>query len=189
MSKDFVAKSWLYRIPVLSMSTYDERGHPHALNAAWGGMFTDETIGLCLSAEHKTTKNILATRAFTVSMATVETIEACDYVGIVSGNRVTDKFARAGFHATRSAHVNAPLIDELPMALECELLSYDPESCHLTGRIVNISADERILTEGRIDPARLRPVTYDPVRLEYRELGATVARAFSCGKRLDPAKK
>lgn len=110
-------------------------------------------------------------------------------MGIVSGNRVTDKFARAGFHATRSAHVNAPLIDELPMALECELLSYDPESCHLTGRIVNISADERILTDGQIDPALLHPVTYDPVRLEYRELGATVARAFSCGKRLDPAKK
>lgn len=189
MRKDFGAKSWLYPMPVLIVAAYDEQGLPNAMNAAWGGMFTDETIGLCLSAEHKTTKNILATRAFTVSMATVETIEACDYVGIVSGNRVTDKFARAGFHATRSAHVNAPLIDELPMALECELLSYDPESCHLTGRIVNISADESILTEGRIDPARLRPVTYDPVRLEYRELGATVARAFSCGKRLDPAKK
>lgn len=122
-------------------------------------------------------------------MATVETIEACDYVGIVSGNRVADKFTRAGFHATRSPHVNAPLIDELPMALECELLAFDPESCHLTGRIVNISADERILTDGQIDPALLHPVTYDPVRLEYRALGAPLAKAFACGKRLDAAKK
>jgi flavin reductase (DIM6/NTAB) family NADH-FMN oxidoreductase RutF len=157
MRKDFGAKSWLYPMPVLIVAAYDEHGVPNAMNAAWGGMFTDETVGLCLSAGHKTTKNILATRAFTVSMATVETIEACDYVGIVSGNRVADKFTRAGFHATRSPHVNAPLIDELPMTLECELLAFDPESCHLTGRIVNISADERILTDGQIDPALLHP--------------------------------
>ena len=189
MRKDFGAKSWLYPMPVLIVAAYDEHGVPNAMNAAWGGMFTDETVGLCLSTGHKTTKNILATRAFTVSMATVETIEACDYVGIVSGNRVADKFTRAGFHATRSPHVNAPLIDELPMTLECELLAFDPESCHLTGRIVNISADERILTDGQIDPALLHPVTYDPVRLEYRALGAPLAKAFACGKRLDAAKK
>ena len=96
MRKDFGAKSWLYPMPVLIVAAYDEHGVPNAMNAAWGGMFTDETVGLCLSAGHKTTKNILATRAFTVSMATVETIEACDYVGIVSGNRVADKFTRAG---------------------------------------------------------------------------------------------
>ena len=125
MRKDFGAKSWLYPMPVLIVAAYDEHGVPNAMNAAWGGMFTDETVGLSLSAGHKTTKNILATRAFTVSMATVETIEACDYVGIVSGNRVADKFTRAGFHATRSPHVNAPLIDELPMTLECELLAFD----------------------------------------------------------------
>lgn len=184
MKKDFGAKSWLYPMPVLIVAAYDEQGTPNVMNAAWGGMFTDETIGLCLSAGHKTTKNILATRAFTVSMATVDEAAACDYVGIVSGNTVPDKFARAGFHATRSTHVNAPLIDELPMTLECELLFYDPESCHLTGRIVNISADERILTDGRIDPRKLRPITYDPVHLEYIELGTPVARAFDCGKKL-----
>lgn len=138
----------------------------------------------CLSAGHKTTKNILATRAFTVSMATVDQVAACDYAGIVSGNKVPDKFSRAGFHATPSAHVNAPMIDELPMTLECELLSYDPASCHLTGRIVNISADESILTDGQIDLRKLRPISFDPIHLEYIELGATVDKAFSCGKKL-----
>lgn len=184
MRKDFGSKSWLYPMPSLIVAAYDEQGAPNAMIAAWGGMFSDETIGICLSAGHKTTKNILATRAFTVSMATVEQVTACDYVGIVSGNSVPDKFARAGFHATRSAHVNAPVIDELPMTLECELLSFDPESCHLVGRIVNISADERILTDGQIDLRKLRPITYDPVRLEYVELGATIEKAFACGKKL-----
>ena len=160
MKKDFGSKSWLYPMPVLIVAAYDEQGVPNVMNAAWGGMFTDETIGICLSAGHKTTKNILATRAFTVSMATVDQVTACDYAGIV------------------------PMIDELPMTLECELLSYDPESCHLTGRIVNISADESILTDGQIDLRKLRPISFDPIHLEYIELGATVDKAFSCGKKL-----
>ena len=81
MKKDFGSKSWLYPMPVLIVAAYDEQGVPNVMNAAWGGMFTDETIGICLSAGHKTTKNILATRAFTVSMATVDQVAACDYAG------------------------------------------------------------------------------------------------------------
>ena len=154
------------------------------MNAAWGGIFTDEMIGICLSERHKTTQNILYTRAFTVSMATAEQVVACDYVGLESGNRVPDKFAKAGFHATRSEFVNAPLIDELPMALECEFVSYDKESCHLVGKIVNITADESVLTEGKIDPSKLRPITFDPINHAYLELGAKVNDAFSCGKQL-----
>lgn len=96
MKKDFGSKSWLYPMPVLIVAAYDEQGVPNVMNAAWDGMFTDETIGICLSAGHKTTKNILATRAFTVSMATVDQVAACDYAGIVSGNKVPDKFARGG---------------------------------------------------------------------------------------------
>ena len=184
MKKNLGIVQAVYPMPVLIVAAYNEQGVPNVMNAAWGGMFTDETIGICLSAGHKTTKNILATRAFTVSMATVDQVTACDYAGIVSGNKVPDKFARAGFHATPSTHVNAPMIDELPMTLECELLSYDPASCHLTGRIVNISADESILTDGQIDLRKLRPISFDPIHLEYIELGATVDKAFSCGKKL-----
>ena len=102
MRKNFGSKSWLYPMPVLIVAAYDADGKANAMNAAWGGMFTDEHIGICISAGHKTTKNILSTRAFTVSMATVEQIAACDYVGIVSGNREADKFAKAGFTALRS---------------------------------------------------------------------------------------
>lgn len=152
------------------------------MNAAWGGIDLDDQINLCLSAGHKTVKNLLITKAFTVSMATVEQMVACDYVGIVSGNREPDKFAKAGFHATKSEFVNAPLIDELPMAVECEVLSYAPETCHLIGRIVNVSADEAILDEkGKIDPAKLRPIVFDPVHNDYLVVGEKVGNAFKDG--------
>lgn len=184
MRKSFGPKSWLYPMPVLIVAAYDAEGKPNAMNAAWGGIFTDDQIGICLSAGHKTTKNILATRAFTVSMATAEQVTACDYVGLVSGNKEPDKFSKAGFTAVRSALVNAPIIAELPFTLECEVVSYDKESNHLVGRIVNVSADERILTDGQIDYCKLRPITYDPIGHHYIELGAVVGDAFSEGKKL-----
>lgn len=184
MRKNFGKKSWLYPMPVLIVAAYDEVGIPNAMNAAWGGIFTDETIGVCLSEGHKTTKNIRTTGAFTVSVATADTVTACDYVGLVSGNKEPDKFAKAGFTATKSQFVNAPIINELPMTLECELLSYDEESNHLVGRIVNISADEKILTDGKIDVAKLHPITYDPIGYNYFELGTKVGNAFSEGKKL-----
>lgn len=184
MRKNFGAKSWLYPMPVLIVAAYDSEGVPNAMNAAWGGIYTDETIGICISEGHKTTKNILQTRAFTVSMATVEQLAACDYVGIVSGNKERDKFAKAGFTAVHSEVVNAPIINELPFTLECELVSYDSESNHLVGRIVNVSADETILTDGKIDYRLLRPITYDPINHKYIELGAVVGNAFSDGKKL-----
>lgn len=184
MRKNFGAKSWLYPMPVLIVAAYDEQGKPNAMNAAWGGIHTDDHIGLCLSEGHKTTKNILATKAFTVSMATADELAACDYVGIVSGNKEPDKFAKAGFTAERSEFVNAPIINELPFRLECELVSYDEPSNHLIGRIVNVCADERILTEGKIDYRKLRPITYDPINHHYIGLGEVVGNAFADGKSL-----
>ena len=123
MRKNFGAKPWTYPQPVFIVATYDEAGHPDAMNAAWGGIDYDDQLNLCLSAEHKTVKNLLASRAFTVSMGTADQLTACDYVGIVSGNKVPDKVERAGFHTVKSEFVNAPLIEELPMAVECELIS------------------------------------------------------------------
>lgn len=171
-------------MPVLIVAAYDEQGIPNAMNAAWGGMFTDEHIGICISEGHKTTKNILSTKAFTVSMATIEQLAACDYVGIVSGNREPEKFSKAGFTAQRSEAVNAPIIEQLPMTLECEMLSYDKENNHLVGRIVNVSADESVLTDGKIDYRKLRPITYDPINHHYIALGEVAGNAFADGKKL-----
>ena len=185
MRKNFGAKPMCYPMPVYIIGTYGENDTPNAMNAAWGGISEDTEISICISAGHKTTKNILERKAFTVSMATADHVAACDYVGIVSGNKEPDKFARAGFHATKSEFVDAPLIDELPMALECRLISYDPESCRLVGEIVNVSADESVLGEnGKVDAAKLRPITYDPMNHHYLVLGEQVGQAFHDGLKL-----
>ena len=182
MRKNFGAKPMCYPMPVYIIGTYGADGTPNAMNAAWGGISEETEISICISADHKTTENILLRKAFTVSMATAKYIAACDYVGIVSGSKVPDKFAKAGFHATKSEFVDAPLIDELPMALECELISYDRESCHRVGRIVNVSADESVLGEnGKVDVSKLQPITFDPMNNHYLVLGEKVGQAFHDG--------
>ena len=182
MRKHFGAKAMLYPMPVLILAAWGEDGVPCAMNAAWGGISEETEISMCISPEHKTMKNILARGAFTVSMADADHVAACDYVGVVSGNDVPDKFAKAGFHATQSGSVDAPLIEELPMALECRMISYDADSCRLVGEIVNVCADERVLDEnGKIDPQKLRPITYDPVHHAYLVLGEKVGNAFRDG--------
>lgn len=188
MRKDFGVRTWLYPMPVLIVAAYDENGVANAMNAAWGGIYTDNMVGICLSEGHKTTKNILSAKAFTVSVATKDSVVACDYVGIVSGNKESDKLAKAGFSTVKSKHVNAPIIEQLPMTLECELVSYDEESCYMVGRIVNVSAEESILTEdGNIDAFKLQPIIYDPVNHDYLSIGEKVAKAFSAGKQLKTA--
>lgn len=185
MRKNFGAKYHLYPQPVFIIGSYDENGVPNAMNAAWGGLSEEAEVSICVSAGHKTTKNILARGAFTVSMAVADYVAACDYVGVVSGNKVPDKVARAGFHTTKSEFVDAPLFDELPMAVECRLVSYDEETCRLVGEIVNVSADESVLGEnGKVDPAKLRPITFDSMNNAYLVLGEKVGNAFSDGLKL-----
>lgn len=106
MRKNFGAKPWTYPQPVFILATYGEDGTPDAMNAAWGGISDDKELSMCISAGHKTTANILSRKAFTVSMATVEQMVACDYVGIESGNNVANKLEKAGWHTTKSEFVN-----------------------------------------------------------------------------------
>ena len=136
MRKNFGSKPVCYPQPVFIIGTYDENGTPDAMNAAWGGISEENEVSICISENHKTTENILVKKAFTVSMATADYVKECDYLGIVSGYKVPDKLDVCGFHTERSQFVDAPLIDELPMALECEMISYDPETCRLVGQIV-----------------------------------------------------
>ena len=185
MRKNFGAKPYTYPQPVFIIGTYDENGVPDAMNAAWGGISESTEITICVDDSHKTTKNFLATGAFTVSMADAAHVAECDYVGVVSANDVPDKVAKAGFHVTKSEFVNEPLFDERPLALECKVISYDKESCRLVGEIVNVSADEKVLGEnGKVDPAKLRPITYDSMNHTYLVLGEKVGNAFKDGLKL-----
>ena len=184
MRKDFGVKSWFYPLPVLIIGTYNEDGTADAMNAAWGGLYDADKVVLCLSAGHKTTKNIKARGAFTVSFADAAHVVPSDYVGLVFGNTEPEKMAKSGFHTTKSERVDAPLIDELPVALECELIRIN-EDGNVIGRIVNVSVDESVLgADGGIDFAKFRPIAFEPAHSAYHVLGEKVGDAFRDGGKL-----
>ena len=184
MRKDFGVKTWVYPMPVFIVAAYDKNGVPCCMNAAWGGVYDTNQIMVCLADDHKTTKNIRETEAFTVSIADAKHVVVADYVGIVSGNAVPDKMAKAGLSAVRSAFVNAPIIQEFPMTVECRLRGFNEDGICI-GEIVNVSVDEAVLgADGLIDPHKLEAITYDPVHHTYIKLGEAVGHAFSDGKKL-----
>lgn len=189
MRKNFGKQTWLYPMPVFIIATYDENGMADAMNAAWGGIFDTGYIGICLSSSHKTTKNILKRKAFTVNIADAEHILSEDYVGIVSANTEPNKFEKSGFTSVKSSFVDAPLINELSMALECEYVK-TVDDCLVIGKIINVSADEKVLDDnGKIDPSKLRPITFDPVNHTYIVLGDVVGKAFEDGKKISKSFK
>ena len=184
MRKNFGAKAYTYPQPVLIIASYDENGNADAMNAAWGGISDDKEISMCLSAEHKTVKNILERKAFTVSMGDAGHVEACDYVGLVSGNKVPDKLKKAGFTITKSELVDAPIINEPAVCVECRMISYDEKTCRMVGEIVNVSVDESAMTDGKVDITKVAPITFDPFNNAYHVIGEKVGNAFCDGVKL-----
>lgn len=182
MMKSIGPSTSVFPEPVFMIGTYDEDGTPNLMTAAWGGLYNDETIMVCISKSHLTAKNLAKRKAFTVAIADVNNIVACDYVGLVSGNDVPDKVKKAGLHAKKSAKVDAPIIKEFKLTLECEMISYKKET--LIGKIIDIKADSSILTGGKPDPKKLKPITYDPFNHTYLAIGEKVGKAFSDGKKL-----
>lgn len=164
---------------VFIIGTYDAQGVPNAMNAAWG-MQSDEGEITLMLAKHKTTENFEATGAFTVAFGTADTVRISDYFGVETGRRV-NKIEKAGCHVHKSAHVNAPIIEEYPLTLECKVRSWDPDTGYLIGEIVASQADESIMTDGRVDLGKLRPIIFDPSFNAYRVVGDIVGRAFHDG--------
>lgn len=184
MRKNFGKKTWFYPLPVLIIGSYDENGRADAMNAAWGGIYDSDKVVLCLSENHQTTQNIKARGAFTISFADAAHVKAADYVGLVSAKEAADKMEKAGFHTMKSEFVDAPLIEELPMALECRLIKVS-EDGNIIGEIVNVNADEKILgSGGAVDTAKLDAISYDPVNNAYVRMGEKVGNAFSDGVEL-----
>lgn len=173
-------------LPVLIVATYDEQGTPNAMNVAWGGQCGYHHVALNLSLNHKTTENLKYSKAFTLSIATVDTLVVSDYFGLVSG-RKENKIEKAGIHVTRSEFVDAPVIDEYPLTLECKVIEMHETlgEMHVVGEVVNMQADESILDEqGKVDLGKLRPISYDSVSHSYRVLGDIVGKAFKDGNKL-----
>ncbi len=182
--KSFGSKAWALPQPVSIIGTYDENGMPNAMNAAWTGQYDASQVILCLSAGHKTTKNILAGKEFTISFGTEKEVAACDYVGMVSGNQVADKVSKAGWTAVKADHVNAPVFEQLPMALECRYHG-QTENGNIIADIVAISCDESMLDEkGQPDLEKMKLITFNPVNNTYMKIEHKAGDAWKEGKKL-----
>ena len=166
--------------PCVMIATWDKDHTPDVMMAAWAGQYDHNQIVVSLS-KHKTTENLELTGAFTVSFADIRTVAESDYLGIVSGNNVPDKVAKAGFTVTPSPNVDAPIINEYPLTLECKVVSW--KDGILVGEVVNMSADESILTDGKVDLAKLQPIVFDAAGMCYRAIGEVVGGAWNAGKK------
>ena len=183
MRKDLGSKPYLYPQLVMIVGTYDQNKKPNVMNAAWGGMADYDKIMVCMS-NHKTTENIEINKEFTVSIGDEKHVVECDYVGIVSQNKEPNKMEKSGFTTTESKHVNAPIINELPLCLECKLLKIVEEDLYI-GQIINVSVDESILDEkGKISLEKFVPISYDPATHGYYKVSGRVGNAFSDGNKL-----
>ena len=184
--KKSLDKGFITPHPVLIIGTYDENGTPDAMNAAWGGQIGGNQISISLSS-HKTTDNIKLNKEFTVAFATAAQIAACDYVGIVSGNKVADKLAKCGFTVTKSDKVNAPVIDQLPVTIECKVIELQEEfkETRVVAEIVGLKADEEVLTNGKVDLGKVGLVVFDTVGLCYRTVGDSIGGAWNIGKKFE----
>ena len=184
MRKDLGSVPAVMPMPVLMIAAYDEKGTVQVMNAAWGMICSMDKIALFIGEDHATTKAIRKTGAFTVSLADTEHMEVADFYGIATGNTMPDKFARSGYHEEKSVHVNAPIITEFPVTMECELAEIiETENLHaVVGKIVNVSADEKVLTEnGKIDASKINALIFEPFLNRYFVVGEQVGKAWNAG--------
>lgn len=187
MKKSLGSFPGVYPMPVLMVAAYDEDGKVGVMNAAWGMICDMDKIALFISEGHKTTQNILKTKAFTVSIADKAHMDVADFVGIATGNKMADKFERTGYHAIKSESVNAPIIDEFPYVMECELAEViDTENMYcIVGKIVNTQADENILDEkDKVEVEKLNALIFDQFKHGYYVTGEQVGKAWNAGKNL-----
>ena len=185
MRKNLGSQPAVFPMPVLMVASYDENGTVQVMNAAWGMICDMDKIALFIDEDHATTRAIRQTGAFTVSIADKDHMDVADYYGIATGNKMPDKFERSGYHAEKITYVNAPVITEFPVTLECELAEItQTENLHaVVGRIVNVSADEKVLSEnGKIDPMKLNALIFDQFQNGYYVATQKVGKAWSEGR-------
>ncbi len=176
----------IFPMPVLMVATYNEDGSVNVMNAAWGTMQDRGYVALNLTESHKTVKNIKARKAFTVSIADAAHVTEADYFGVVSGNRETKKFEKSGLSAVKAETVDAPVINEFPLCLECEFIEYQNNEygVGVIGKVVNITADESVMKEGKIDMSLVNAIAFDPYTHGYYKVAERIGEAFRDGLKL-----
>ena len=186
MRKKLDITEGIFPMPVLMVATYNEDGSVNVMNAAWGTMQERGNVALNLTKTHKTVKNIEATGAFTVIIADAAHVMEADYFGVVSGNSVSNKFENSGLTASKAEMVNAPIINEFPLCLECEFIEYQDEKygCGVIGKVVNVTADESVMVDGKIDMSLVNAIAFDPYTHGYYKVTERVGEAFKDGLKL-----
>ncbi len=184
MKKDLGVAPYLFPMPVLMISTYNEDGTVDVMNMAWGGICAENMVSLNIGEDHKTSKNIKKRSAFTLSIADIPHIEAADFFGIASGNKMADKFARSGLTAVKSEKVDAPVVTEFPLTLECRVVEAKQEvyGFHVIGEILGVLAEESVLDgKGHVDPVKLNTFVFDQFQHGYYAIGEKVGQAWHTG--------
>ena len=173
----------IFPMPVLMVATYNEDGSVNVMNAAWGTMQERGNVALNLTKTHKTVKNIIKRGAFTVSIADAAHVAEADYFGVESGNRVADKFGNSGLTASKAETVDAPAIHEFPLCLECEFIEYQDNEygCGVIGKVVNVTADESVMSGDRVDMSLVNAIAFDPYTHGYYKVTERVGEAFKDG--------
>lgn len=187
MLKDLGVKPYTFPMPVLMIATYGEDGKVDVMNMAWGGVCAENMVALNIDEDHKTSENIKKRGAFTLSIADVPHIKEADFFGIVTGNKMQDKFERSGLHAVKSTRVDAPVIQEFPLTLECKVaeIQHTSYGFRVLGEIVNVLADENVLDEkGKVMPEKLQAFVFDQFRSGYYAVGEKVGQAWHTGAEL-----
>ncbi len=177
----------IFPMPVLMVATFNEDGSVDVMNAAWGMMLERDYVVLNLSENHKTVENIKRRKAFTVSIADAKHVVEADYFGVVSGNNTPNKFEKSGLSATKSQLVDAPIINEFPICLECKFEEYQDDrfGCGVVGKVVNVSAEESVLWMGQVDVEKLGAIAFDPYTHGYYKVSQRVGNAFKDGFKLN----
>lgn len=187
MLKNLGVKPYTFPMPVLMIATYCDDGSVDVMNMAWGGICAENMVALNIDEDHKTSANIKARGAFTLSIADVPHIEAADFFGIATGNKTKDKFERSGLHAVKSSRVDAPIVEEFPLTLECKVVEcqHTAYGFRVLGEIVNVLADEKVLDEkGKVIPEKLNAFVFDQCRSGYYAVGEKVGQAWHTGATL-----
>ena len=183
MKKELKAISGIFPMPVLMIGTYNEDGSVDVMNAAWGMAQSMTQLKLCLTESHKTVKNMKRTGYCTVALATKDYVAESDYLGIVSANNVNNKFEKTGLHAAKSSKIDAPIIEEYPICMECKVVDFEDDGALV--EVVNILAEETYLNEnGTIKLDEIGIISYDPYGHGYYEVGNKVGQAFQEGKKI-----
>lgn len=184
MTKNLHAKPYLFPMPTYMIGTYNEDDTVDVMMMAWGGICAEDMVALNLEAEHKTVANIESRKAFTLAVPGTDTLRESDFFGIATANKMADKFERSGLHAVRSERVDAPVITEYPITLECQVIEMQsqPYGLRVLGKIDNVIADEKVLDgAGNIDASKIHAFAFDQMQNGYYAISEKVGQAWHSG--------